>query len=269
MLIARAAPPGSNQYVRLRKIAEAIGPGVDRSRPLQWLAIWSMVAAGIAFRSGQADRFVYWEWSGWLDGFLRIILATVIFYTGSLRTGLWRAGSVRLSVNELILHTLYVCALFTIGAIGTDLSLSFTLGMVPYVMGFLGGLLVFQFPLELDREKGRWSVTIWEDRSLLLGLSSVLLGLSTYIGYRLDDPLSSTVSMVALPFSIVALIWPGHERHFQRAQFYPLFIFSMFICVREPWFLVPLSIVFFGLRTMNYLRYGIVSPSFGVDHEEQ
>ena len=133
MLIARAAPPGSNQYVRLRKIAEAIGPGLDRSRPLQWLAIWSMVAAGIAFRSGQADRFVYWEWSGWLDGFLRIILATVIFYTGSLRTGLWRAGSVRLSVNELILHTMYVCALFTIGAIGTDLSLSFTLGMVPYL----------------------------------------------------------------------------------------------------------------------------------------
>ncbi|MEE2765901.1 MAG: hypothetical protein VX600_05375 [Candidatus Neomarinimicrobiota bacterium] len=267
MLISRVAPPESSQYIRARRIAESLGPELDTLKPIQWFAIWSVVVAGMVFRAGQADRFVYWEWSGWMDGSIRIIITTLIFYFGLSRTGLWQAGRRRLKLNSIILHVGWVCILFLIGAIGVDFSLSVTVGMIPYIAGFLGGLLVFQFPLELDPEKGRWNVTIWDGKSLLLGLSSVLFGLSTYIGYQLDDPLSSTVAMIVLPFPAVALIWPDHVRHFQRAQFYPLFIFSMFICVRAPWFLVPLAIVFFGLRTMNYLRYGIVYPSFGVDHE--
>ena len=72
-------------------------------------------------------------------------------------------------------------------------------------------------------------------------------------------------ALLTIPFAIIALIWPSHVRHLQRARFYPLFIFAMFLCVRAPWFLIPLAILFFSIRTVNYLRYGIVHPSFGVD----
>ncbi|MGY8783049.1 MAG: hypothetical protein ACKVHA_06530, partial [Fidelibacterota bacterium] len=65
-----------------------------------------------------------------------------------------------------------------------------------------------------------------------------------------------------------ALIWPNHVRHLQRARFYPVFTFSMFLCVRAPWFIIPLLVLFFILRTINYLRLGITYPSFAVDFLE-
>jgi hypothetical protein len=88
------------------------------------------------------------------------------------------------------------------------------------------------------------------------------------LGIILEDPIASTAAAVALPFSAIALIWPNHVRHLQRVRFYPLFIFAMFLCVRAPWFLIPLGVLFFLLRTINYFRYGIVHPSFGVDFLE-
>lgn len=268
MLIARVAPPGSKQYYHARRIAEKLSPALDTLEPLQWFAVWTMVVAGIVFNSGQVDRFVYWDWSGWFDGFIRITLTTLIFHFGLFKTGFWRVGRMRLDINSIFSHAGWGCILFLIGATGIDFSFSVFLGMIPYIAGFLGGLLIFQFPLELDTEKDRWNVTIWDDKFLMFALSTALFGFSAFVGYQLDDPLSSTVSMVVLPFPLVALIWPDHVRHIQRSQFYPLFIFSMFICVRAPWFLVPLGILFFGLRSLNYLRYGIIHPSFGVDHEE-
>ena len=91
------------------------------------------------------------------------------------------------------------------------------------------------------------------------------MSITIILGISLDDPVVSTAGAVSIPFAIIALIWPSHVRHLQRARFYPLFIFAMFLCVRAPWFLIPLAILFFSIRTVNYLRYGIVHPSFGVD----
>ena len=88
------------------------------------------------------------------------------------------------------------------------------------------------------------------------------------LGIKLKDPIVSTAGAVAIPFSAIALLWPNHVRHLQRARFYPLFIFAMFLCVRAPWFILPLSILFFVVRIINYFRYGIVHPSFGVDFLE-
>ena len=95
------------------------------------------------------------------------------------------------------------------------------------------------------------------------------MSISILIGILLDDPIVSTAGMVALPFAAIALIWRSHVRHLQRARFYPIFIFAMFLCVRAPWFLIPLAVLFFVLRTVNYFRYGIVHPSFGVDFLEE
>ena len=91
---------------------------------------------------------------------------------------------------------------------------------------------------------------------------------STIIGYQLDDPIISTVSMVALFFPTVTYLWPDHIRHIKRLQFYPLFILAMFACVRAPWFLIILGLLFYIIRSINYLKYGIIYPSFGVAQEE-
>ena len=105
----------------------------------------------------------------------------------------------------------------------------------------------------------------WEQKLKFLSLSIFLMSITIILGIALDDPVVSTAGAVSIPFAIIALIWPSHVRHLQRARFYPLFIFAMFLCVRAPWFLIPLAILFFSIRTVNYLRYGIVHPTFGVD----
>jgi len=143
------------------------------------------------------------------------------------------------------------------------------LSIVPYVLSFLSCLLVFQFILELEEDKGTWNNLNWENKLGYLSMSVVFMVLAMLLGISLEDPVASTAAAVALPFSAIALIWPDHVRHLQRARFYPLFIFAMFLCVRAPWFLVPLAVLFFLLRIVNYFRYGIVHPSFGVDFLEE
>ena len=101
-----------------------------------------------------------------------------------------------------------------------------------------------------------------------MALSLILMIISAVFGYKLDDPIISTVSMVSLFLPAVALIWPNHVRHIKRLQFYPLFVLAMFTCVRSPWFLIILGIHFFIMRSVNYLKYGITYPSFGVAQEE-
>ena len=98
--------------------------------------------------------------------------------------------------------------------------------------------------------------------------SCILYIFSVVVGFYLDDPLLSTVSMVNLPFSFVALVFNSHVRHLQRARFYPIMISCLFLCVRATWFILPLLVLFVTFRTVNYFKYGIVYPSFGVDWDE-
>ena len=100
-------------------------------------------------------------------------------------------------------------------------------------------------------------------------MSVGLMVLAMLLGIVLEDPVASTSAAVSIPFPLIALIWPDHVRHLQRARFYPIFTFAMFLCARAAWFLIPLGILFFLLRTINYFRYGIVHPSFGVDFLEE
>ncbi|MCJ7801619.1 MAG: hypothetical protein MUP82_04600, partial [Candidatus Marinimicrobia bacterium] len=82
-----------------------------------------------------------------------------------------------------------------------------------------------------------------------------------------DDPVLSTASIVTLPFLLV-LLFGKHVRHLERSKFYPIFIFAMFVVSREAWFLIPILLLFFVLRSYNYLRYQKVYPTFGVTDDQ-
>ena len=87
------------------------------------------------------------------------------------------------------------------------------------------------------------------------------------VGFMIDDPVISTAAIVSLPF-LVVLLFGKHVRHLERAKFYPIFIFAMFVVSREGWFLIPLLLLFFILRSYNYLRYHKVYPTFGVADDQ-
>ena len=155
------------------------------------------------------------------------------------------------------------------GLLNTNLTLKHLFVTIPYIIFFTSGILIFQFQVRLDHESKKWVIENIDNKILILSTSSFLMILATLLGIYMDDPIISTVSMVSLPFPLIALIWPTHIRHLQRARFYPLFICAMFLSVRAPWFLIPLIILFYSLRLINYFRFGIVYPSFGVDFDEE
>ena len=289
MLLERIIPTTSSLYKEWQAYFSFLGQKIDAQGWIQLFTIWTLTVAGIVVSMDFTDRYVYWEWDGWQIGLLKLIFVSIIFFYFLRPKQIWLVGVSRLNIKQILIHGLIAFLLLLIGYLDTSIqskissmnwsnvaaSFAFLLyllnifSLLPYVLVFLSCLLVFQFTIELNESKGTWVDSQWENKFEYLSVSVILMVLAVCTGIYYKDPVISTAGAVATPFAAIALIWPSHVRHLQRARFYPLFIFAMFISVRAPWFLIPLAVLFFVLRTVNYFRYGIVHPSFGVDLLEE
>ena len=286
MIIEKIAPIGSQNHLRWKESFSIIGNKADSQGWIQLFSIWTLTVAGIVLSMDMQDRYVYWDWDGWIVGLVKLMIVSIVFISILNPKKIWTVGKKRLNIKEIFIHGVVGVILLLLGWIDIGMIEAISKGklesmvmvtyliysalsIVPYVLSFLSCLLVFQFILELEEDKGTWNNLNWENKLGYLSMSVVFMVLAMLLGISLEDPVASTAAAVALPFSAIALIWPDHVRHLQRARFYPLFIFAMFLCVRAPWFLVPLAVLFFLLRIVNYFRYGIVHPSFGVDFLEE
>jgi len=286
MLVGKIIPIDSESYKRWRNYFSPIGEKIDSQGWIQFFSIWTLTVAGIVLSMDMEDRYVYWTWDGWIIGLVKLIVVSVIFIAILNPKKIWTVGTKRLNVREILVHSAVGIILLLFGWIDLGMTegisegklvslvlesylIHSALSIVPYVLSFLSCLLVFQFILELEEDKGTWNNFNWENNIRYLSISVGLMVLAMLLGIFLEDPVASTSAAVSIPFPLIALIWPDHVRHLQRARFYPIFTFAMFLCVRAAWFLIPLGILFFLLRTINYFRYGIVHPSFGVDFLEE
>jgi len=286
MIIEKIVPVGSQNHMRWKDFFSNIGKKADSQGWIQLFSIWTLTVAGIVLSMDIQDRYVYWDWDGWIVGLVKLMIVSIVFISILNPKKIWTVGKKRLNIKEIFIHGVVGVILLLLGWIDIGMIEAISKGklesmvmvtyliysalsIVPYVLSFLSCLLVFQFILELEEDKGTWNNLNWENKLGYLSVSVVFMVLAILLGISLEDPVASTAAAVALPFSAIALIWPDHVRHLQRARFYPLFIFAMFLCVRAPWFLVPLAVLFFLLRIVNYFRYGIVHPSFGVDFLEE
>lgn len=279
MLIEKIIPVGSDLYSVWSGYFSELGKKIDSQGWVQLFSIWTLTVGGIVLSMDLSDRYIYWEWSGWIEGFIKLLIVSIIFIFILKPNEMWTAGTKRLNIKEFLIHSgigsiLIVFGLFDLGMIVGPYEskiefLHVLLSLISYVFSFLSCLIVFQFILELEEDKGTWNNFNWEHKFEYLSISVGFMALAMLLGIFLEDPVASTAAAVSIPFPLIALIWPNHVRHLQRARFYPLFTFAMFLSVRAAWFLVPLAVLFFTLRMVNYFRYGIVHPSFGVDFLEE
>ena len=265
MIVARLFPKTSSNYKNFQPFFQRLGDKMDSGGWVRLFSLWALIVAGVVLNMDFEDRYVYWRWNGWEFGLTKLFFATVFYYYFLNPNNLWIIGSKRLETNEIGLHMGVAFILISYGNIGANSLIPYFVGIIPYLLAFLSCLLVFQFSLTLDHEKGTWQCFEWKKVKQHFSLSLFLMILSVLLGIQLDDPIMSTAGAVSVAFPLVGLIWPNHVRHLQRARFFPLFTFSMFLCVRAPWFLIPIAILFFAIRIINYFRFGIVYPSFGVD----
>ena len=279
MLIEKIIPVGSDLYSVWSGYFSELGKKIDSQGWVQLFSIWTLTVGGIVLSMDLSDRYIYWEWSGWIEGFIKLLIVSIVFIFILKPNEMWTAGTKRLNIKEFLIHSgigsiLIVFGLFDLGMIVAPYEskiefLHVLLSLISYVFSFLSCLIVFQFILELEEDKGTWNNFNWEHKFEYLSISVGFMALAMLLGIFLEDPVASTAAAVSIPFPLIALIWPNHVRHLQRARFYPLFTFAMFLSVRAAWFLVPLAVLFFTLRMVNYFRYGIVHPSFGVDFLEE
>ena len=278
MIVARLFPPDSDKFKRLQGYFSSLASIIQSQDWIQLFSIWTLTVSGIVVSMDKLNRYVYWDWSGWLFGLIKLVLVSTIFFTILHPNHLWLAGKKSLDLKEISIHTGIAFCLLLFGSI--DISFLsqqevllniFTslISIVPYLFAFVSCLLIFQFTIVLDEENRVWNNFEWHKKFEYMSMSIFFMFVSIIFGVWLDDPIISTAGAVSAPFAIITLIWPNHVRHLQRARFYPLFVFAMFLCARAPWFLIPLLLLFFILRTIYYFKYGIVYPSFGVDFLEE
>ena len=267
MIIARLIPKHSKKYEDFNKDISVYAELIEKYNTINLFIVWTITISGFSYMLGQIDRYSYWDWSGYTDGILRLILSTFLFYVTS-NNKILKLGNDRLTYSDLFINVVIFSIVFLIGAVNISMVESNFIGFLPYGCVFVSGIVIYEFKISYDKKNDDWIIDSWDNKVSYLALSLILMITSTVFGYKLDDPIISTVSMVSLFFPAVALIWPNHVRHIKRLQFYPLFILAMFTCVRSPWFLIILGMLFFIIRSINYLKYGITYPSFGVAQEE-
>jgi len=279
MLIEKIIPVGSDLYSVWSGYFSELGKKIDSQGWVQLFSIWTLTVGGIVLSMDLSDRYIYWEWSEWIEGFIKLLIVSIVFIFILKPNEMWTAGTKRLNIKEFLIHSVIGSILVVFGLFDLEMIigpyeskiefLHVLLSLISYVFSFLSCLIVFQFILELEEDKGTWNNFNWEHKFEYLSISVGFMALAMLLGIFLEDPVASTAAAVSIPFPLIALIWPNHVRHLQRARFYPLFTFAMFLSVRAAWFLVPLAVLFFTLRMVNYFRYGIVHPSFGVDFLEE
>ena len=279
MLIEKIIPVGSDLYSVWSGYFSELGKKIDSQGWVQLFSIWTLTVGGIVLSMDLSDRYIYWEWSGLIEGFIKLLIVSIVFIFILKPNEMWTAGTKRLNIKEFLTHSVIGSILVVFGLFDFEMIvgpyeskiefLHVLLSLISYVFSFLSCLIVFQFILELEEDKGTWNNFNWEHKFEYLSISVGFMALAMLLGIFLEDPVASTAAAVSIPFPLIALIWPNHVRHLQRARFYPLFTFAMFLSVRAAWFLVPLAVLFFTLRMVNYFRYGIVHPSFGVDFLEE
>ena len=264
MLLARFAPIDSKRYEKLAQVAKSIDQIIEWL-PTQLFGIWTIFVAGMALGKAQSDRYNFWDWSDWLIGILGLLVITIIYSPLKKKLKINKIQEIDFTKNSLT-YTFYFIFFLLLFAIGW-LTIS-SLNMHDLIDGSTQ-YLAFSLSLVFIHSIKHEDINIFDlkHKNIQTVVAILLLLFCSFSGYISDDPVLSTASIVSLPF-LVVLLFGKHIRHLERAKFYPIFIFAMFVVSREAWFLIPLLLLFFVLRSYNYLLYQKVYPSFGVTDDQ-
>ena len=262
MLAEKYIPRGSKGYQSLSNIFNRFDNFLSLN-PTRWFGIWAIVIAGDNVVSYFNDRWMYWNWNS-LSIYLCILLIIAPLFDYLYNSKYNDLKKVR-SASQAGKIFIYGFTLFIIGANPISLSVDVIYYGLPYVAFFLVGHLTWSISIN-DED---FNLKSKKDTALPLSIIISLSFIAAIIGFANDDPMISTAAAVYLPFPLVALCFPIAKRHLQRCRIYVVFIPTMFLSMRYPWFFVLLCPLFILLRQYYYFTTGKASPTFKVDHSDE
>ena len=254
MLLARYAPIGSPRYEKLSKTSEKWDKIIEWLSP-KLFAVWSIFVTGMSAGKANFDRHYFWDGSDWLIGIIG--LATITIILNMLANKYSDFENDMASPKSIVIFIISSLIILYLGNISVG-SGSYTKAIF-YILPIIAIYLIHTIRFDINSSL----ITKESNKHVKTIGSLLLLIVSINLGIVFDDPVLATASIVSLPFLLV-LLFGKHVRHLERAKFYPIFIFMMFVCSREAWFLIPVFLLFFILRSYNYLRHQKIYPTFGV-----
>ena len=256
MIIARLIKPESSLHKVISKLLAPLYI-IEKFEIVSWFVPWTIMTAGMAAKVGMTDRYTFWEFTGWSQGLVSIIILIIamIVFKNNNHSILFDKDNFSEKL-EWVSRLIFFCICWMLGWGMKDIFL----GIVWY-MGYLPMILGIFLPYFVNLEDKE----ITTFRKQIGFFSSLLFLLSCLFGWVLDDPVLATSSIVIFPFTVILAV-TTHHRHVQRAHIYPLFIIMGFVIARQGWFIFPVFFLFYLLRFYNYFIYKKVFPGFAVDH---
>lgn len=263
MLIARIIKTGSGPYKALDKAFSLLDEFI-KYKPELFFGFWCIMLAGSNVARESIDRWFYWDFGAFpASQAVVFTVVTVILWMLS-RLSIIPSKIENLKSGLIVSFLGFV--LFTIGTLNIGFKFSNYIPGIVYLILFLAVWIVYSIPINVA-DNGNKSVPGKKDQFIYLSIAFLFTTAAMISGYLLDDPIVSTAAVIYLPFLLVSLVFPAHIRHIQRARLYGIFIPAMLLATRFPWFLLPLSITFWGLRYYYYFRRGIIHPTFKIDFD--
>ena len=256
MIIARLIKPESSLHKVISKLLAPLYI-IEKFEIVSWFVPWTIMTAGMSAKVGLTDRYTFWEFTGWSQGLVSIIILIIamIVFKNNNHSILFDKDNFSEKL-EWVSRLIFFCICWMLGWGMKDIFL----GIVWY-MGYLPMILGIFLPYYVNLEDKE----ITTFRKQIGFFSSLLFLLSCLFGWVLDDPVLATSSIVIFPFTVILAV-TTHHRHVQRAHIYPLFIIMGFVIARQGWFIFPVLFLFYLLRFYNYFIYKKVFPGFAVDH---
>ena len=256
MIIARLIKPESSLHKVISKLLAPLYI-IEKFEIVSWFVPWTIMTAGMAAKVGMTNRYTFWEFTGWSQGLVSIIILIIamIVFKNNNHSIIFDKDNFSEKL-EWVSRLIFFCICWMLGWGMKDIFL----GIVWY-MGYLPMILGIFLPYFVNLEDKE----ITTFRKQIGFFSSLLFLLSCLFGWVLDDPVLATSSIVIFPFTVILAV-TTHHRHVQRAHIYPLFIIMGFVIARQGWFIFPVLFLFYLLRFYNYFIYKKVFPGFAVDH---
>ena len=262
MLAEKYILQGTGFYKKLSK-SFSYFDSFFKLKPLRWFAVWAIIISGNNVAIHLENRWSYWSWESFsLYLIFALVISSFIDFIFSTKAN---NGVNKSFYSEQVKSLFYGFMLFLIGANPLNLSFDLLFFGLPYILFFFIGHLTWEIPLNLFNTSSPHK----KDFAPFLTLIIICTFFASGIGYINDDPMISTIAAVFLPFPIVAILFPLAIRHLQRCRMYVVFIPTMFLSMRYPWFLFMILPLFLFSRYYFYFTRGNVIPTFKVDHPDQ
>ena len=174
MLISRLIPKTSNNYKSLNEKIELYYDFLVSNHLTCLFAVWSLTIAGYVYLLGQINRYSYWDWNGFYEGIIKLIISTILFHV-FIRANLLKQEKNRLSYMDIIFNSVCYFSFFIIGTVrinSADISLT---GYAPYFLFILATIFFYEYKISYDVEKDDWLVDSWENTPIYMGFSIVLI----------------------------------------------------------------------------------------------